>query len=582
MEKLAKFAELGISENILQALKKKGFEEPTPIQEKIIPVILGSDKDLVGQAQTGTGKTAAFGIPILEKIQNNSKNVQAIILTPTRELAIQVSEEINSLRGRRKLQVFPIYGGQSIEVQIKRLKRGVDIVVGTPGRVIDHLRRRTLDLSEVSFAVLDEADEMLNMGFIEDVEQILEATNEDRTTLLFSATMPKEIKQVAKKYMREYELVAVKAEQITTELTDQIYFEVSRSDKFEALCRIIDIEAEFYGIIFCRTKVDVDDITNHLSDRGYEAEGLHGDISQFQREKILNKFKKKRSNILVATDVAARGIDVNDLTHVINYAIPQDPDSYVHRIGRTGRAGKEGTAITFITPSEYRKLRFIQKIAKTDIRKEQLPRAKEIINAKKIRLKNEIEEISQTEISHEFYNLADSILQSLDPQTAIASILKYTFKDELNPENYNEIRDTYPQIKGKTRLFVAKGKKDNLTKRTLVEFICQSSGVDQRKIQDVQLFEIYSFISVPFQEAEQIINSFKSTGRRKPLVERAQKRGSGGNSEEDSNRSSSRRLGGDYKRSRSNRSGDSNRSGNRSSSRRSGGKKRSKRKDRSN
>ncbi|KAA3595957.1 MAG: ATP-dependent helicase [Calditrichaeota bacterium] len=577
MEKLAKFAELGISDNILQALKKKGFEEPTPIQARIIPIILDSDKDLVGQAQTGTGKTAAFGIPILEKIQNNSKNVQAIILTPTRELAIQVSEEINSLKGKKRFQVVPIYGGQSIEIQINRLKRGVDIVVGTPGRIKDHLRRRTLDLSEVSFAVLDEADEMLNMGFIEDVEEILEATNEDRTTLLFSATMPREIKQVAKKYMREYELVAVKAEQITTELTDQIYFEVSRSDKFEALCRIIDIEAEFYGIIFCRTKVDVDNITNNLSDRGYEAEGLHGDISQFQREKILNKFKKKRSNILVATDVAARGIDVNDLSHVINYAIPQDPDSYVHRIGRTGRAGKEGTAITFITPDEYRKLRFIQKIAKTDIRKEQLPRAKEVINAKKERLKNEIEEIAQTVIAKEFYDLAESLLSNLEPETALASVLKHTFKDELNVENYNDIRDSYPQIKGKTRLFVAKGKKDNLSKRDLVDFICQSSGVDQRKIQDVQLFEIYSFVTVPFQEAERIIDSFKSTGRRKPLVEMAQKRGSGGSSDRgESNRSSSRRSsGGDFKRSRSNHSGggDSNRSG---------GKKRTNRKYRSN
>lgn len=528
MEKLARFAELGISENILQALKKKGFEEPTPIQVEIIPLILNSEKDLVGQAQTGTGKTAAYGIPIIEKIKNNSKNVQAIILTPTRELAIQVSEEINSLKGRRKLQVFPIYGGQSIEIQINKLKRGIDIVVGTPGRIKDHLRRRTLDLSQVSFAVLDEADEMLNMGFIEDVEEILEATNKDRTTLLFSATIPNEIKQVAKKYMRDYELIAIKAEQVTTELTDQIYFEVSRADKFEALCRIIDIEAEFYGIIFCRTKVDVDDITNHLADRGYEAEGLHGDISQFQREKILNKFKKKKSNILVATDVAARGIDVIDLTHVINYAIPQDPDSYVHRIGRTGRAGKEGTAITFITPDEYRKLRFIQKIAKTDIRKEQLPRAKEVINAKKTRLKNEIEEIALTEISKEFYELAEEILGNLEPQIALASVLKYTFKDELNVENYNEIRDSYPQIKGKTRLFVAKGKKDNLSKKDLVDFICQSSNVDPRKIQDVQLFEIFSFVTVPFQEAEKIINSFKTTGRQKPLVEMAQKRSSGG------------------------------------------------------
>ncbi|TDJ03482.1 MAG: DEAD/DEAH box helicase, partial [Deltaproteobacteria bacterium] len=254
MNELEKFKKLGISQNILAALRKKGFEEPTPIQEKIIPLLLKEDRDIVGQAQTGTGKTAAFGIPIIEKIKENTRIVQAIILTPTRELAIQVSEEINSLKGRKKIQVIPIYGGQSIDLQLKRLKRGVEVVVGTPGRVIDHIKRRTLKLKEVSYVVLDEADEMLNMGFIDDVEEILSATNKERTTLLFSATMPREIVAVARKYMKDYELIKTE-EEITVDLTDQIYFEVPGRDKFEALSRIIDIEKDFYGLVFCRTKI---------------------------------------------------------------------------------------------------------------------------------------------------------------------------------------------------------------------------------------------------------------------------------------------------------------------------------------
>jgi ATP-dependent RNA helicase DeaD len=287
MSELVKFEKLGISPDILQALRKKGFEEPTPIQEKIIPLLLKEERDIVGQAQTGTGKTAAFGIPIIEKIKENTRIVQkentrivqVIILTPTRELAIQVSEEINSLKGRKKIQVIPIYGGQSIDLQLKRLKRGVEVVVGTPGRVIDHIKRRTLKLKEVSYVVLDEADEMLNMGFIDDVEEILSATNKQRTTLLFSATMPREIVAVARKYMKDYELIKTE-EEITVDLTDQIYFEVPGRDKFEALSRIIDIEKDFYGLVFCRTKIDVDKVANHLKDRGYDTEALHGDVSQ--------------------------------------------------------------------------------------------------------------------------------------------------------------------------------------------------------------------------------------------------------------------------------------------------------------
>ncbi len=515
MMKLENFAKLGISEDILKALKKKGFEEPTPIQKQIIPLIMEGSRDLVGQAQTGTGKTAAFGIPIIERIEAGSRHVQVLILVPTRELAIQAAEELNSLKGRKKIQVVPIYGGQSIVLQLKRLREGVDIVVGTPGRIIDHLNRKTLNVSGISYMVLDEADEMLNMGFLEDVKSIIAQTNQDRITLLFSATMPREIAAIARNHMKNYEKIAVENKQLTVDLTDQIYFEVSEHDKMEALCRIIDVEDDFYGLVFCRTKVDVDTINVQMQNRGYDVEALHGDISQSQRETILKKFKKRSVNILIATDVAARGIDIHDLTHVINYAIPQDPESYVHRIGRTGRAGKEGTAITFITPSEYRKLMYIKKAARTDIRKEKLPKIKEIIMVKRDRIMGDIEAVTQSEIGDNFMAMARELSENGDTERTMAGLLKYMFGDELDPASYNEIRDEHPRIQGKTRLFVAKGKKDRMTKRDLVNFITKKANVDGRKIDDVSVLDSFSFITVPFKDAEHILRCFRESGKGK-------------------------------------------------------------------
>jgi len=515
---------MGISPNILDALYKKGFEEPTPIQEQIIPRLLKGNQDLVGQAQTGTGKTAAFAIPLLEKLQDRCNHVQVLVLVPTRELAIQVAEEINSLKGEKQLRIAPIYGGQSIELQLKKLKRGVDLVVGTPGRVLDHLERRTLNLLQVSHVVLDEADEMLNMGFIEDVKKILSLTNSNRTTLLFSATMPREIVAIARTYMKGYEQITIQPEQPTVALTDQIYFEVREADKFEALCRIIDIEEDFYGLVFCRTKIDTANVASHLMDRGYDAAALHGDLTQPQREQILRQFRSKRISILVATDVAARGLDVQQLTHVINYAVPQDPDAYVHRIGRTGRAGREGTAITFVTPQEYLKLKSIKKGARTAIRRETIPQVKDIIAAKKTRIKKEIKNLSNNGVNGEFLQLARELLSENLPEKAVAALLKYSFANELDPGTYNEIRDVYPPIQGQTRLFVAMGKKDRLTPHKLVNLIQTRARIDQKKIDDVQVMETYSFITVPFREAEKILKTFKQERRgRRPIVERAQK-----------------------------------------------------------
>jgi ATP-dependent RNA helicase DeaD len=518
------FEELGLSEATLKALKKKGFEEPTPIQVKTIPALLGNDRDIVGQAQTGTGKTAAFGLPIIETLEGKSKDVRAIILTPTRELAVQVAEEINSLKGRKKLSIIPIYGGQSMDMQLRSLKKGVDVVVGTPGRVLDHIRRRTLKLDNISWCVLDEADEMLNMGFIDEVRDILANTPYDKRTMLFSATMPPAIMGIARKYMGEYEVIKVAKQQLTVTSTAQIYFEVSQRDKFEALCRIIDIEEEFYGLVFTRTKVDADRIANQLIDRGYDADALHGDLSQSQREKILNKFKKQHINVLAATDVAARGIDVQDLTHVINFALPQDPESYVHRIGRTGRAGKEGTAITFITPEEYRKLQYIKKSTKTDIKKASLPKVKDVISIKKLRIQTDLEHIINSESQPEYAEMARDLMERRDPEQILGAILQYSFQEELDEKNYVEIEDAVINLKGRTRLFVAQGRKDGLTPKKLITIIKDKCNISSEKINQIQILDKFSFVTLPFNEAELLLEHFKKKKKgRYPLITKATK-----------------------------------------------------------
>jgi len=540
MTNVKTFEDLGLSQKTLDAINKKGFEEPSAIQALTIPVMLKDKSNIIAQAQTGTGKTAAFGLPLIELINPDHKEVQALILVPTRELAIQVSEEINSLKGNKNLIIVPIYGGQSMDQQLRRLKQGVHIVVGTPGRVIDHLNRKTLKLKEIEHLIFDEADEMLNMGFIEDMEEIMKHTNENKRTLLFSATMPKKIQDLSKKYMDGYEFLKVEKEQLTTNLTEQIYFEVKAHDKFEALCRIIDIEDDFYGIIFCRTKNDVDTILTHFIDRGYSAEAIHGDVSQGQREKTLAKFRKQKINILVATDVAARGIDVNDLTHVINFSIPRDPEAYIHRIGRTGRAGKEGTAITFITPSEYRQLMFIQRIAKTDIKKSKIPQVDEILKAKKKKIHDDLSETLKGEIDSNYYSWAKNLLEgSQNPTEILAGVLKYCFEEDLNVDNYAEIREGYGDRgrddrgrndrgrnsrqldqEGKARLFIALGKKDRMNPRKLVEFITEKVSLQGRDINDVQVLDSFSFVTVPFEKAEKIINSFKEKSGR-PIISHA-------------------------------------------------------------
>jgi ATP-dependent RNA helicase DeaD len=532
---MEKFRSLGLSENVLTALQKKGWETPSPIQEKTIPLLLSGHKDIVGQAQTGTGKTAAFGLPLIEKLDDNNKNVQALIMCPTRELAIQVAEEITSFRGDKKFWVLPVYGGQSYQIQERGLKKGAQIVVGTPGRIRDMIDKGILKLEHVTHVVLDEADEMLNMGFEEEVREILKSVPSQRRMLLFSATMPPQILKLAKTFMGEYDLIEVEKTQITTELVDQIYFEVNERDRFEALCRIIDTEPEFYGIVFCRTKNETDIVADKLIDRGYDSEGIHGDVTQSQRELILKKFKMRKVNILVATDVAARGIDVNDLTHVVNYNLPQDPEAYVHRIGRTGRAGKHGTAITIIAPNEMRDLLFIQKIAKSKIRKDEVPSVADVIETKSMKLKTEINELIEKDAAADYLEFAKELLEEgRQPEKVVASLLSYALKDTLKPHSYREISPVAARGSSNNnmvRLFVAKGHMDHMNAEKVAQYIADEASVDINAIHDIRVFDKFSFISVPQMEAEQILVVFSKNKRNgRSLVTRAKEKegGSGG------------------------------------------------------
>lgn len=450
-----------------------------------------------------------------------------MILAPTRELAIQVAEELRSFIANKKVNVVTIYGGQSYTIQNRALKKGADIIVGTPGRMIDHINKGNIVLDEIEYFVLDEADEMLNMGFVEDIKRILEGTNPDKSMLFFSATMPKAILSVAKKYMGEYEVVSVKNKELTTSQTDQLYFEVHNRDKFEALCRIIDIEPEFYGIVFCRTKVDVERVTNNLKSRGYAVDYLHGDVQQRSRERILKRFKEKKLIALVATDVAARGIDVQNITHVINFSLPQDPESYVHRIGRTGRAGRKGTAITFIAPDEYKRMLFFKRVTKAPITKSKVPAGEQIIAAKKQTLHNELETIVATKAYENNADFAKELLAKWEPEQLIASLIAHAYQHEFSHERYAPLAEVNIDTTGTTRLFIALGKKDGYSLKSLIEYIAQTCDVNTKSIQQVTVLDDFSFVTVPFEEAEAILHAFNKLKKRgqKPIATKAKERG---------------------------------------------------------
>ena len=422
------FATLGLKESIVNAILDLGFEKPSQIQEESIPVTL-SGADLIGQAQTGTGKTAAYTLPILTKM-SKKYGIKALILAPTRELAVQVSEEIQRLSKYEKIETLSVYGGDSIDRQMRALKKGnVDIVVGTPGRMLDLIKRKCLHLENMEFLVLDEADEMLNMGFIDDIEEILSHTPAERQTLLFSATMPAPIAKLAKKYMKpDAKLVSIKKNTLTVSKIEQNYFMINNKHRLEALCRLLDLDNPNSAIIFCRTKRGVDELVQELQSKGYMVEGMHGDMTQTHRLTTLNKFKEGTLSLLIATDVAARGIDVEGVTHVFNYDLPQDVESYVHRIGRTGRANKSGTAYSLVTPKDFAMLKQIQNVTKSSITQRPVPTAEEINNKKFTDMVSQVEETINAGELTKFLPSAIQLSEEHDPMTIIAALMKMKFE----------------------------------------------------------------------------------------------------------------------------------------------------------
>lgn len=434
------FAEFGLEPKVLQAITELGFEEATPIQSQSIPIAL-TGADLIGQAQTGTGKTAAFGIPLISKINREDEKILALIMAPTRELAIQVSEEIGKLSRFKGLRSLAIYGGQDIGRQIRGLKKKPQIIIGTPGRLLDHINRKTIRLDDVQTVVLDEADEMLDMGFMEDIQSILKLVPEERQTMLFSATMPPNIQRLAKQFLNNPQHVSVIPKQISAPLIDQAYIEVPERQKFEALSRLIDMESPELAIVFGRTKRRVDELSEALQKRGYSADGLHGDLSQNQRDAVMRKFRDGSIDVLVATDVAARGLDVSGVSHVINFDLPQDPESYVHRIGRTGRAGKEGTAWSFVTPREIDHLHLIERVTRHRITRKPLPTMAEAIEGKQRVTAERLLEVVEKGELNEYKGISIQLLEQYDSVQLLSAAMKLLTGDkkdsaiELTPED---------------------------------------------------------------------------------------------------------------------------------------------------
>ncbi len=509
-----KFHELEIQEELMKAITDMGFEEATPIQGKAIPVIL-EGRDIVGQAQTGTGKTAAFAIPMLQNIDKNEKNVQAVVLCPTRELAIQVAEEIRKLcKYMHGIKILPVYGGQDIVKQIRSLKAGVQVVIGTPGRVMDHMRRKTVKLGNIKMVILDEADEMLNMGFRDDIETILKDTPAERQTVLFSATMPKPIMDIAKTYQKNAQIIKVVKKELTVTNIEQYYFEVRPKNKEEILSRLIDIYNPKLSIIFCNTKKKVDELVSALQGRGYFAEGLHGDLKQQQRDRVMNGFRNGKTEILVATDVAARGIDVDDVDIVFNYDLPQDDEYYVHRIGRTGRAGKTGMAFSFVMGKEVYKLKDIQRYCKTKIIAKPIPSLNDVANTKIDNIFKKIDEIIKDEDLSQMISIIEKRVND-DDFTAMdiaSAFLKLTLgtQDTQSAENpYDDYGDTGAE-QGMVRLFINVGKKQKVRPADILGAIAGETGIPGKLVGTIDMYDKYTFVEVPKEVASDVLHAMAS------------------------------------------------------------------------
>ena len=544
--KTLKFDELNLSKEIQKAVEEMGFEEATPIQSEAIPAIM-SGKDIIGQAQTGTGKTASFGIPLIEAIDKHSKNIQALVLCPTRELAIQVAEEMNHLlKYVKTVKVVPIYGGQSIDRQIKILKFGVQIVIATPGRLIDHINRGTLNLENVKMVVLDEADEMLDMGFRDDIEKILKTSPKERQTVMFSATMPRQIMDLSKKYLKNAEHIKVVHKELTVPNVNQYFFELKPNMKLDVLTRLIDIHDPKLSLVFCNTKRVVDELVSHLQARGYFAEGLHGDMKQMMRDRVMSKFRNGTLEILVATDVAARGIDVEEIDAVFNYDMPQDEEYYVHRIGRTARAGRAGQAFTFAVGKDFNKIKEIERYTKTKIIRQQIPSLKDV---EEIRLNSLIEDVKKVldskedmkryihiveRLHSEEYSseeIASALLkmiigkeeESMKTEEKFSSMSSNSYerdsgnrkrsggkdgrKGKDRKDNFRGSNDSFrgSSDSDMVRLFINIGTKAKIKVNDVVGAIAGETGIPGKSIGEVAMFDKFCFVEIPKTYSDKVI-----------------------------------------------------------------------------
>ncbi len=528
------FEQLGIEESLLQSLRKLGFEHPTPIQEKAIPVLLQGTKDFVGLAQTGTGKTAAFGLPLLQLIDKKQRLAQALIICPTRELCLQITNDLNNFRQKDiAVNITAVYGGASIGLQIKDLRKGTQVVVATPGRLIDLIERKAINLSDIRYVVLDEADEMLNMGFKDDIEFILKNTPQRESTWLFSATMPAEIKQVSKKYMTDpFEITIGKINMGNVNI-DHHYYLTQHHNRYETLKRIIDFNPGMYSIIFTRTKADAQEITELLIREGYDIEALHGDLTQAQRDKVMARFREKSLQLLIATDVAARGIDVQGITHVINYELPDDTEVYTHRSGRTGRAGRSGISISIVTPREVYRLRQIEKLVKSSFHKMDIPAGKEVCRKQFFHY---IDKLLHADISHGEYETYLPLLQekfaAIEKEEIMQRVaalefdrfLKYyensadlNIRDDKSANKRNDKgRKENPRQKGGMaapgggnyqNLFVNLGTKDGFYKASFLQFILDMSDLNKDVLGKISMKEMTSWVEVDKSAAKKMIKA---------------------------------------------------------------------------
>ena len=517
------FKSLGLNAQLLKAVENLGFESPTEVQHKVIPILLENNTDLVALAQTGTGKTAAFGFPILQKIDTENRNTQGLIISPTRELCLQITNDMTTYgQGLKNLNIVAIYGGASITEQAKKIKRGAQIIVATPGRLKDMIKRKMVNIRSIEYCVLDEADEMLNMGFYEDIKDILKNTPNDKDSWLFSATMPPEVNVIAKKFMHDPKEITVGTKNSSAKNISHQYYIVGARERYSALRAVISLNTDIFGCVFCRTKIETQKVADKLIKDGYKAAAIHGDLSQNQRDAVMQSFRKKKIQLLIATDVAARGIDVDDITHVINYQLPDEIEIYTHRSGRTGRAGKQGTSVIFVTKSDQRKIRMIENKLQTKLARQEMPSVQTIFNNKVTHWINQIKNTPVKSDLNSYLSKAIESLKDIDKETLIELMLSYEFKNfDFNPKlNDSKERNVEQRInfdrsdkkinapQDKDRFFINVGARDQYEWQTLKDFLRSFLKLGQDDVFQVEVMKNFSFFSTHKNHRDLVLKSF--------------------------------------------------------------------------